>query len=86
MELAMANNIDLDGIDFYNITIDSAFKFFIAGSKMVKTIDTLQRITYEIIEDYEKLNTRYLELRSTPKCLDGKSKKEYIEAIIEVIE
>ena len=43
-------------------------------------------MTYEIIEDYVKQNTKYLELRSTPKELGGKTKEDYIEAIYEVIE
>jgi adenosine deaminase len=43
-------------------------------------------VTYEIIEDYNRQNTRYLELRSTPKELKGKSKSQYLEAIFEVME
>ena len=41
MELAIANDIDLDAIDFYNVDIEMAFEFFKAVSKMVKDLDTL---------------------------------------------
>jgi adenosine deaminase len=86
MELAMKEGADLDKIDFYKPDINTSFEFFKIGSRLVKDLETLQRVTYEIIEDYHKQNTRYLELRSTPKELGGKSKQDYIQAINEVIE
>ena len=40
----------------------------------------------EIIEDYSKQNTRYLELRSTPKAIGSIFTKElYIQTILEAI-
>ena len=39
-----------------------------------------------MIEDYEKQNTCYLEIRSTPKCLGDKTKKEYVEAVEQALE
>ena len=54
---------------------------------MITDIYTLKKVTKEIIEDYNKQNTRYLELRSTPKAIgDIKSKEEYILAVIDAIE
>ena len=86
MELVMAKGIDLDRIDFYNVTIESAFEFFKINAQIVQDLPTLQRVTYEIIEDYEKQNTRYLELRSSPKAYGDKTKKDCINAILEVFE
>ena len=86
LELVLAKGLDLDKIDFYNVTIESAFEFFKLGAQLVTDIPTLQRITYEIIEDYEKQNTRYLELRSSPKQYGDKSKAECVRAILEVID
>ena len=54
MELAIAKGVDLDSVDFYNVTIETAFNFFRIGSQIVTDIDTLQRVTYEIVEDFEK--------------------------------
>jgi adenosine deaminase len=54
LELAEKEGADLDKIDFYNVTIETAFEFFKIGSKLVKDLPTLQRVTYEIIEDYNK--------------------------------
>jgi len=52
----------------------------------VRDLPTLQRVTYEICEDYEKQNTRYLELRSSPKCYGDKTKLDCLKALIEVFE
>ena len=54
MELAIAKGVDLDSVDFYNVTIETAFNFFRIGSQIVTDIDRLQRVTYEIVEDFEK--------------------------------
>ena len=54
MELCLAKDIDLDAVDFYNVNIESAFEFFRINALMVTDLETLQRVTYEIIEDYEK--------------------------------
>lgn len=43
-------------------------------------------MTYEIIEDFAKQNTRYLELRSTPKAFKGTTARQYIDAVVEVME
>lgn len=86
MELVMAKEIDLDAVDFYNVTIQSAFEFFRISAQLVTDLKTLQRTTYEIIEDYEKQNTRYLELRSSPKVYGDKTKADCLNAILEVFE
>ena len=69
MELADAKGIDTDHIDFYNVDIKTAFEIFKVGDQLITDSQTLKRVTKEIIEDYAKQNTRYLELRSTPKIV-----------------
>ena len=88
MELVMAKGTDLDKVDFYKVDIEGAFEFFKIASQLVTDIPTLKRVVYEIIEDFAKQNTLYLELRSTPKPLirSKSSAKDYIEAICEVME
>ena len=54
MELILAKGLDLDAIDFYNVTLETAFEFFRISAQLVTDIPTLQRTTNEIIEDYEK--------------------------------
>ena len=68
MDLAIKKEVDLDNIDFYKIDIKSAFEFFKIMAVLVQDIDTLQKVVYEIIEDFSKQNCIYLELRSTPKA------------------
>lgn len=86
LELSDAKGIDTDHIDFYNVDIKTAFEIFKVGDQLITDTATLKRVTKEIIEDYAKQNTRYLELRSTPKII-GKisSKIEYIDTICEAI-
>jgi len=86
MELVMKRGADLDKIDFYNVSIETAFEFFKIVSQLITDIPTFQRVVYEIIEDFVKQNTKYLELRSTPKAFKGSTAKAYVEAIIEVIQ
>lgn len=82
----MENNCDLDKVDFYQVDIQTAFEFFKISSQCVQDIKTLQRVVYEIIEDFVKQNTLYLELRSTPKAFKDSTTKAYVEAIIEVMQ
>lgn len=86
MELVLEKGLDLDAIDFYNVNIETAFKFFALGSKLVTDLKTLKRVLAEIIEDYAKQNTRYLELRSTPKAFKESTREDYIRAVVEVME
>jgi hypothetical protein len=80
MELVMQKGLDLDKIDFYLVTIEMAFEFFKITSQLVQDIPTLKRVVFEIIEDFFKQNTAYLELRSTPKPLKGSNStsRDYI--------
>ena len=86
MNLCIEKGADLDKIDFYNIDIATAFEFFKIMAQIVTDIKTLQKVVYEMIEDFSKQNCKYLELRSTPKAFAGSSVKEYLEAIFEVFE
>ena len=86
LELAEANNVSTDHIDFYNITLKSAFEIFSIVGKVVNNLDVLQRITREIIEDYYKSNTCYLELRTGPKEFGDNTMEDYLDAIISVFE
>jgi len=49
MELVLAKGVDTDAVDFYHVNINTAFEFFKINSKLVTDLDTLQRVTYEII-------------------------------------
>lgn len=72
MELAEKKNINIDHIDFYNVNIKTAFEIFKIVGKLITDLLILERIVKEIIEDYSKHNTIYLELRSTPKAFQSK--------------
>lgn len=44
-----------------------AFEIFKVGAKLVTDVDTVKRITREMIIDYAKHNTIYLEIRTSAK-------------------
>jgi hypothetical protein len=67
MELCETKNIDLDAVDFYKVDIAMAFEFFKITGKMIDDLVILRRVVREMIEDYSKNSTKYLEIRSTPK-------------------
>lgn len=54
MELAEKKGIDIDHIDFYNMTMDTGFEIFMILSKIIDSLDVVYRITREIIDDYAK--------------------------------
>lgn len=86
LELAESKGINTDHIDFYNVNMKSAFEIFSAVGKIITDLDILKRVIREIIEDYSKSNTRYLELRTGPKSFEGSTKQDYIDSVIEVFE
>ncbi|CAI2372529.1 unnamed protein product [Moneuplotes crassus] len=86
LELAEKEGISVDHIDFYNVTLKGAFDIFAVVGKILNSLDVLQRVIREIVEDYSKTNTRYLELRSGPKAFGENTKEDYIKAVVEVLE
>lgn len=87
LELAEKKKIDTDHIDFYNVTLSTAFEIFKVGGRLVTDVPTLKRVVREMIEDYAKQNTRYLEIRSTPKQIgEIESKEQYIRTVVEAIQ
>jgi adenosine deaminase len=51
----------------------------------MKDLKVVERVTYEALEDFSNENTKYLELRTTPKSTETYTKHEYIETILECI-
>lgn len=67
------------------MSFENAFKIFKISSKIVKGLDVIKRITREMIEDWNKINCIYLEIRTSLKSLNGKSKEDYLRAVLEEI-
>jgi len=68
------------------ITLNSAFEIFKISSKILTSLEVVSRITREMIEDWNKQNTMYLEIRTTLKSIAGKKKEDYLEAVLSEIE
>ena len=52
--------------------LEKCFGIFAVIHRMIKTSETLTRIISEVFEDFMADNVVYLELRSTPRELEGK--------------
>ena len=47
--------------------IDTCFKIFDLINQSLQSLEDLQRVTKEVIQDFQNDNVKYLELRTTPK-------------------
>jgi adenosine deaminase len=71
---------------FQNMSYKNAFKIFSYLGKVVTDLSVVRRVTREMIEDWNKQNCIYLEIRTTLKRINGTSKADYIDAILEEID
>jgi adenosine deaminase len=73
----------------YNVkprSLTDCFDMFHVIPKCVNDLESLERITREALEDFANHHVAYLELRSTPKRINGSlTKKEYMETILGVM-
>ncbi len=67
------------------ITLTSAFEIFKISSKILSSLEVVARVTREMIEDWNKQNTMYLEIRTSLKSIGGKPKSEYLSAVLREI-
>ena len=54
-----------------NRDLRKCFGIFNEIHKLIRTTDALRRIVQEVLEDFMADNVIYLELRSTPRALEG---------------
>jgi len=68
-------------------TIKEVFSLFSIVVSLTNNLETIKRITIEMIEDFAEENVKYLEIRTTPKNdpSSGFTKKDYVEAVLESI-
>ena len=68
-------------------SFNEVFALFDVIHRVVCSKDVLIRIINEVLIDFAQQNVKYLELRSTPRCLShsGHSRKEYVEIILNEI-
>ena len=62
-----------------------AFQIFKISSQILTELSIVRRITREMIEDWEKHNCIYLEIRTSLKSINGESKSEYLKVVLEEI-
>jgi adenosine deaminase len=67
------------------MSFENAFKFFKISSKILTSLNVIRRVTREMIEDWAKVNCMYLEIRTSLKSIAGKSKSDYLQAVLDEI-
>ncbi|XP_033341871.2 adenosine deaminase-like protein [Megalopta genalis] len=64
-------------------SLGECFKVFDIAHSLTVTPEAVFQSTYDVIKEFKEDNVIYLELRSTPRAVNGQmTKREYIEAII----
>eukprot|EP01094_Clydonella_sp_ATCC50884_P000335 TRINITY_DN10261_c0_g1_i1.p1 TRINITY_DN10261_c0_g1~~TRINITY_DN10261_c0_g1_i1.p1 ORF type:complete len:348 (-),score=80.94 TRINITY_DN10261_c0_g1_i1:95-1096(-) len=69
-------------------TLSECFDLFKAVHSVTTSPAVIARITREMIEDFARENTAYLEIRTTPRACapTGMSKREYVAAVLTAIQ
>ncbi|CAG9858032.1 unnamed protein product [Phyllotreta striolata] len=66
-------------------TLEECFDLFKVAHNATKTQENLYLAAQSVIRDFDKENTIYLELRTTPRSEEDMSKEEYIETVVRAI-
>ena len=76
-------SLDLfQSLDLQRTHLDDIFKHFDVINAVVTTLEDLAVITTSVLEDFFKDGVYYLELRTTPKQLNGASFDAYITTVV----
>jgi len=66
--------------------LKACFSIFAQIHKVLIELDAIRRVTREMLQDFQLQNVVYLEIRTTPKNLEGVfTYEEYLEAILDEI-
>lgn len=67
-------------------TLEQCFQIFDVVHEITNNMNVLKRITTEILTDFANENTKYLELRTTPRILENKySKRDYVQCVVQAM-
>ena len=68
------------------LSLEDCFTVFHCIHDAVKWRRDVERLTREVLEDFEADRTVYLELRTTPRRLEDANRREYVETVLETIQ
>lgn len=68
------------------ISLNSAFEVFKISSKILTNLQIVSRITKEMLEDWNKQNCIYLEIRTTLKTIGDSPKSDYLRTVLQEIQ
>ena len=70
-------------IDQPDRSLGDCFAIFDLIHHAVRGLDQVRRVTSEVLEDFAASGCLYLELRTTPRELGGRSKRDYLDAVLQ---
>lgn len=68
------------------LDLKSCFQVFNLIHRVIDSLAILRRITIEVVESFAADNVRYLELRSTPRSLDGSGFDGYLATVCDTLQ
>lgn len=71
--------------DFEECSLTECFQKFKIVHELTSTAECLREATILVIKDFFEDNVIYLELRTTPRCTESLTKKNYLQTVIEGI-
>jgi len=84
-EFLVSRNVKYEEKDFETKDMAGAFKIFGFIHDSVDNLEQIKRIVREMLEDFAKENTVYLEMRTTPRPMNNSTIEDYITAVINEI-
>jgi adenosine deaminase len=66
-------------------TLSQCFEVFSLLHRLLSTLPAVARVTREVIADFAADEVVYLELRTTPRALAGRSKRDYVQTVVDAI-
>lgn len=63
--------------------LSNCFKSFDLIYEATTTLDRIRTLATEVLEDYDKDNAIIVEIRTTPRALEGHSLRDYIDTVID---
>lgn len=68
-----------------SISLDECFEVFTAIHAAVRSSSDVECITRDVLQDFQKDNVCYLELRTTPRILDDTDEAGYVDCVVRAI-
>ncbi|KAH3765004.1 adenosine deaminase [Pelomyxa schiedti] len=85
-QASLHHHINSDGCNMTSVELESVyascFRLFDIIHKAVDTTERVARVAAEAVSDFAADNVKYIELRTTPRELGARTKRDYIDGVL----